>query len=60
MNGESVVVDAEPDVSENRPDVNWTGPDMESGGGAAWSGTAVKDRELSNMHAIDSGHVISL
>jgi len=54
------VVDAEPDVSENRPDVNWTGPDMESGGGAAWSGTAVKDRELSNMHALDSGHVISL
>jgi hypothetical protein len=55
MNGESVVVDAEPDVSENRPDVN-----MESRGDAAWSGTAVKDRELSNMHANDSGHVISL
>jgi hypothetical protein len=63
MNGESEggpeMVDAEPDVSENRPDVNWTGPDMESLGGAAWRGTAAKDRELSNVHAVDCGHVIS-
>ena len=59
MNGESEVVDPEPDVSKNRSDVNWTGPDMESLGGAAWRGTAAKDRELSNVHAVDCGHVIS-
>lgn len=64
MNGRSEgvpeIVDVEPDVSENRPDVNWTGPDMESLGGAAWRGTAEKDRELSKVHAVDGGHVSSL
>jgi hypothetical protein len=30
MNGEFGVVDIEPDVSDDRPDVNGTGPDMES------------------------------
>jgi len=60
MNGESEVVDPEPDASKNRSDVNWTGPDVESIGGAAWRGTTVKDRELLKVHAVDNGHVISL
>jgi hypothetical protein len=60
MNGECEVVDAEPDVSENRSGVNWTFPDMESIGGAAWRGTMVKDHELSKVHAVDGGHAISL
>jgi hypothetical protein len=64
MNGRSdggpEIVDTDPDVSEKRPDVDWTGPDMDSLGGAAWSGTAAKDRELSKVHAADGGHVSSL
>ena len=54
------MVDVEPDVSEKRPDMNWSGPDMDSLGGAGWSGAAAKDRELSKVHAVDGGHVISL
>jgi len=54
------MVDAVPDVSEKRPDMNWSGPDMDSLGGAGWSGAAAKDRELSKVHAVDGGHVISL
>ena len=54
------MVDAEPDASEKRPDVNWTGPDMDSVRGGARRGTAAKDRELSNVHAVDCGHVSSL
>jgi hypothetical protein len=33
---------------------------MDSLGGAAWRGTAVKDRVVSKVHAVDGGHVISL
>jgi hypothetical protein len=53
-------VSEKPDVSENRQDTDWSGPDIDSlPGSAAWSGTAEKDRELSNVHADAGGHVSS-
>jgi hypothetical protein len=53
-------VSEKPDVSENRQDTDWSGPDIDSLlGGAAWSGTAEKDRELSNVHADAGSHVSS-
>jgi hypothetical protein len=65
MNGwsekRSEAVEADPDASEKRPDVAWSGPDMDSLGGAAWmSGAAAKERELSKVQAVDGGHVSSL
>jgi hypothetical protein len=47
-------------VSKKGWDMNWTDPDMDNLGGTTWRGTAAKDHDLSKVHAIDDGHIISL
>jgi hypothetical protein len=54
------IMDAVPDVSEKRLDMDWSGPDIAILFGTAWSGTEAKERELSKVHAVDCGHVIWL